>query len=182
MKRQREGYLGVIRCCLTFTFLDDRDTEHAVRISLVKLRRLCDEVFPVHTNRKIIQCMTSMTHAIHHGQGIDHEDNVFRSDTSLFKAALDSIGEAVVVTSSQLSWPGPIIEYVNEVFCLMTGYSAGEIIGSTPRILQGPLTNRAVLDRLRSDLEAREYFQGAAINYRKDGTTYLLHWHITPLR
>ncbi|WP_164712592.1 PAS domain-containing protein [Methylobacterium currus] len=105
-----------------------------------------------------------------------------RQDFSLFKAALDGIGEAVIITGPQLSRPGPVIEYVNPAFCRMTGYSAQEAVGKTPRILQGPLTDRAVLGRLRSDLEMREAFQGTAINYRKDGTTYLLHWHITPMR
>jgi PAS domain S-box-containing protein len=108
--------------------------------------------------------------------------SVVGPDFRLFKAALDGIGEAVVITGSQLARPGPVIEYVNAAFCRMTGYSPEEVVGKTPRILQGPLTDRAVLDRLQSDLATREAFEGTAINYRKNGTTYLLHWHITPLR
>ncbi|WP_336491714.1 PAS domain S-box protein [Methylobacterium nigriterrae] len=100
----------------------------------------------------------------------------------LFRTALDAIGEAVVVTGAELNAPGPIITYVNPAFTHMTGYSAQEAVGQTPPVLQGPLTDRAVLDHLRSDLETREAFQGTAINYRKDGSTYTLHWHITPLR
>jgi len=100
----------------------------------------------------------------------------------LLWTALDGISEAVIITGSQLERPGPIIEHVNAAFTRMTGYSAEEVVGQTPRILQGPLTERTVLARLRSDLERREAFQGTAINYRKDGSTYTLHWHITPLR
>jgi PAS domain S-box-containing protein len=100
----------------------------------------------------------------------------------LVRSALDALGEAVVITGAQLTPPGPIITYVNPAFTRMTGYSAEEAVGQTPRMLQGPLTDRTVLDRLRSDLETREAFQGTAINYRKDGSTYTLHWHITPLR
>lgn len=98
------------------------------------------------------------------------------------RTALDGIGEAVIVTGAQLERPGPVIEHVNAAFSRMTGYSAEEVVGQTPRILQGPLTDRTVLARLRSDLETREAFQGTTINYRKDGSTYTLHWHITPLR
>src|SRR4051794_689244 len=70
-----------------------------------------------------------------------------RPDLPLFKAALQGIGEAIVITSPQLDQPGPVIEYVNPAFTRMTGYSAEEVIGKTPRILQGPLTDRAVLSR-----------------------------------
>ncbi|WP_456686456.1 PAS domain-containing protein [Bradyrhizobium sp. P5_C11_2] len=100
----------------------------------------------------------------------------------LVLSALDAIGEAVVITGAQLKPPGPIITYVNPAFTRMTGYSAEEAVGQTPRMLQGPQTDRTALDHLRSDLETREAFQGTAINYRKDGSTYTLHWHITPLR
>lgn len=110
------------------------------------------------------------------------EHRILWTGSPLFRAALDAIGEAVIITNVQLDKPGPIIDYVNPAFSRMSGYSAQEVIGRTPRILQGPLTERAVLDRLRSDLEEREHFQGTIINYRKNGTTYLLHWHITPLR
>jgi PAS domain S-box-containing protein len=102
--------------------------------------------------------------------------------SELLRTALDGISEAVIITGPQLERPGPVIEHVNAAFSRMTGYSAEEVIGQAPRILQGPLTDRTVLDHLRSDLETREAFQGTAINYRKDGSTYTLHWHITPLR
>jgi PAS domain S-box-containing protein len=67
---------------------------------------------------------------------------------------------------------GPKIEYVNPAFTRMTGYAADEVLGRTPRLLQGPGTDRTVLDRMRASLVAGEPFQGEAINYRKDGSTY----------
>lgn len=117
----------------------------------------------------------------HIHQGIPDAEAV-RPDFALFKVALDCLGEAVILTEARLDRPGPVIRYVNPAFCRMTGYSAEEVLGQTPRILQGPSTDRAVLARLRSDLETRESFQATAVNYRKDGTPYRFHWHITPLR
>jgi PAS domain S-box-containing protein len=64
----------------------------------------------------------------------------------------------------------------------MTGYSAEEVVGKTPRLLQGPRSDRTVLDRLRKKLEQGEVFEGETINYRKDGKEFTLEWQIAPLR
>jgi PAS domain S-box-containing protein len=99
----------------------------------------------------------------------------------LHSAVLQS-RESVLITDAMLDPPGPRIVFANPAFTLMTGYSAGEVIGKTPRILQGPHTDRAVLDRLRRNLERGEVFEGEAINYGKDGNEFYLEWQVAPLR
>jgi PAS domain S-box-containing protein len=64
----------------------------------------------------------------------------------------------------------------------MTGYARAEVIGETPRILHGPKTDRAQLDRLRHQLSLEQPFDGETINYRKDGSEYVIEWYIVPLR
>jgi PAS domain S-box-containing protein len=103
-------------------------------------------------------------------------------DLEVFKAAVEAAGEAILITSAELDEPGPRIEYANPAFTRMTGYEAHEVLGRSPRMLQGPGTDRAVLDRLRASLEAGEPAQGEALNYRKDGTAYTVEWLITPVR
>lgn len=102
------------------------------------------------------------------------EDRVFRQ-------AIDQTFNAVLVTTAELDPPGPQIVYVNPALCEQTGYTADELIGATPRILQGPKTDRAVLRRLRATISKGGFFEGQAINYRKDGTPYLVHWNISPV-
>lgn len=99
----------------------------------------------------------------------------------LLRSAIGSIAEAIVITGPDLDLPGPLIEYVNPGFEHMTGYAASEVIGQSPRFLQGPSTDRAELDRLRQALSAGRGFRGQAINYRKDGTEYLVEWLISPV-
>jgi diguanylate cyclase (GGDEF)-like protein/PAS domain S-box-containing protein len=89
---------------------------------------------------------------------------------------------AVLITTAKLDPPGPEIVYVNEGFCRMTGYARAEVIGETPRILHGPKTDRAQLDRLRHQLSLEQPFDGETINYRKDGSEYVIEWYIVPLR
>lgn len=89
---------------------------------------------------------------------------------------------SVVITSGELEPPGPVFVHVNDAFTRMTGYAREELLGATPRILQGPDTDSAVLSRLKSNLYAGDSFEGRAWNYRKDGTPYLVEWTITRLR
>lgn len=99
----------------------------------------------------------------------------------LFELAIQQIEEAITITTAALDAPGPQIVYVNPAFTLMTGYRSDEVVGLTPRILQGPKTDRAVLDRLRQTLWQRQTFHGQAINYRKDGSEFLMDWYVVPL-
>jgi PAS domain S-box-containing protein len=100
----------------------------------------------------------------------------------LLKTAIEQSDESVVITTAQLDRPGPQIVYVNPAFTKMTGYAPEEVIGKTPRILQGPKTDRAVLARLREDCKAGKVFHGEAINYRKDGSEFYLEWSIRPVQ
>lgn len=101
---------------------------------------------------------------------------------ALMHAAVHQAFNAVVITTADLTGPGPVIMYCNPAFCAMTGYAAHELMGQSPRILQGPLTDPMVIDHLRNCLQRGEFFQGSTFNYRKDGSVYLLEWNISPVR
>jgi diguanylate cyclase (GGDEF)-like protein/PAS domain S-box-containing protein len=100
----------------------------------------------------------------------------------LLADAVQHVREAVLITTAELDPPGPKIVYVNEGFCQMSGYAVEELIGKTPRIMQGPKTDRSELDRLRRQLSLGKPFEGEIVNYRKDGSEYVIEWYIVPLR
>lgn len=107
---------------------------------------------------------------------------VQRSDELLLRSAMGEISESIMVTDTDLDEPGPRILYVNKAFSELTGYSESEVLGMSPRVLQGPRSDRAVLRRLRQTLERGEPFEGETVNYRRDGSEFAMHWSVHPLR
>jgi two-component system sensor kinase FixL len=99
----------------------------------------------------------------------------------LVRLAIDQVREAVVITDSQLTRPGPHIVYVNPAFTALTGYTLADLTDQSPRILQGPRTDHAVIRKLRQALANGETFTGETVNYRKDRSEYYVEWNISPL-
>jgi PAS domain S-box-containing protein len=101
---------------------------------------------------------------------------------TLLEAAILASTDSVIITDADLDLPGPHIVYVNPAFTQMSGYAKHELIGQTPRILQGLETDRELMKRLRSTLHAGRSFADETTNYRKDGTPYFVEWRISPIQ
>lgn len=99
----------------------------------------------------------------------------------LLTAALASVADGVLITSAAEDWPEPEIVFVNEALCRMSGYTAEELIGRTPRILQGEQTEGATMSRLRQELSAGNAFRCDVTSYRKDGTPLDTELCVMPL-
>jgi diguanylate cyclase (GGDEF)-like protein/PAS domain S-box-containing protein len=100
----------------------------------------------------------------------------------LMDRVLSSVRDAVLVTIAEpVHGDGPVIVYANEALVHHTGYSLDELLGRSPRMLQGPGTDRAELDRLRAALEAWQPVTVELLNYRKDGTEFWVEIDITPI-
>lgn len=74
------------------------------------------------------------------------------------------------------------IEYVNDAFLRITGYTRDEIIGANPRILNNGATPRATYESLWSTLKAGEVWRGEFHNARKDGEPLIESATIAPIR
>jgi len=98
---------------------------------------------------------------------------------SVLQALADNSFDSVLVTDATKA--GKII-YANKSFTKLTGYTQSEVIGKTPRILQGPATDKKVVGRLREALLKDKKFEGKAINYKKNGTPFIMYWRVVPAR
>ena len=90
--------------------------------------------------------------------------------------------DSIVITEAEpLDLPGPRILFCNAAFTRATGYSAEEVLGKTPRILQGPDTDPKARARLRAAFTAWQPIELEVLNYRKDGTPFWVELSIAPV-
>jgi PAS domain S-box-containing protein len=73
------------------------------------------------------------------------------------------------------------IQWVNDDFTLMTGYTLAEVIGRKPSILQGKNTASADIERLREGLISQKPFKDSIINYTKENEEYCCQFVIHPI-
>ena len=96
--------------------------------------------------------------------------------------AVENAQDVVLIAEAEpIDGSGPRILYANPAFERMTGYSAAEVVGMTPRILQGPKTDRAALDRIHKALCEWKSVREELINYRKDGSEFAVEISIVPV-
>lgn len=100
----------------------------------------------------------------------------------LLEKAVSSLNDMVLITEAEpVSEPGPRIVFVNEAFERMTGYGRDEVLGRSPRILQGADTSRVEIARIRDALSAWQPVRAELINYTKAGRPFWVEVVIQPI-
>lgn len=100
----------------------------------------------------------------------------------LLESSIDRLNDLVIITEAgPFNEPGPRIVFVNEAFERRTGYAPEEVIGRTPRLLQGELTQREELDRIRAALEQWRAVRVDLVNYKKNGEPFWVDLEVSPV-
>ncbi|MDZ7960956.1 MAG: PAS domain S-box protein [Aulosira sp. DedQUE10] len=101
----------------------------------------------------------------------------------LLSSVLVNAKDAIVITDAgAINEPlEPQIVYANTAFTQMCGYSLGEIIGKTPRFLQGEQTSLTEVAKIRAALQTGSSIQTELLNYKKNGTPYWVEINIYPI-
>ncbi len=100
----------------------------------------------------------------------------------LLESVVVNANDAVLITEAwPVEEPGPRIRYANAAFTRATGYTLEEIVGKTPRILQGVDTSPTARTRLREALASWSPVEVELVNYRKDGTPFTVELSIVPV-
>lgn len=100
----------------------------------------------------------------------------------LLEKAIEHLNDVLIITQAEpINAPeGPLVVYANNAFPQRTGYTLEEVLGKTPRMLQGPKTQRDRLDAMRESMEAWEPHRTELINYTKSGEEMWVEIEIVP--
>ncbi|MBH1957747.1 MAG: PAS domain S-box protein [Burkholderiales bacterium] len=105
-----------------------------------------------------------------------------RAQLKLLETGVSHLNDMVLITEAEpRSEPGPRIVFVNAAFERHTGYSCQEVMGRSPRFLQGPLTQRLELDRIGAALNAWQPVRAELVNYTKAGQAFWAEIDIVPI-
>lgn len=97
---------------------------------------------------------------------------------------LGSIGAKPCPPPAGLVVTGPtgLVEWANEPFLLMCGYSLDDLRGRKPgQVLQGPQTDQEAIQRIRESVRGCRPVRETLLNYHKDGSVYRVEVAITPI-
>jgi len=119
-------------------------------------------------------------------QGMDPATNLATGQAierlRLLETSVRHLNQMMLICSAEsIDPPGPRIVYVNPAFEHVTGYSSAEVIGKTPRILQGKMTCRAALTRIREALARAEPVREELLNYTRSGIPFWIEMNIVPV-
>jgi len=98
--------------------------------------------------------------------------------TAALELLADNSFDSILITDLEGT-----IAYSNNAFTKLTGYDQADVIGKSPKLLQGPGTDKKVLTRLKESMQkGNGDYEGSAINYRKNGTPFVMHWRVVPVK
>jgi len=100
------------------------------------------------------------------------------------KAQLQKLSRAVEQSASLVAITDVSgnIEYVNQSFCTLTGYSSDEVIGQNPRILQSGRMSKEFYRKLWKTLVSGREWQGEFHNKKKNGELFWTFVTISPIK
>ncbi len=118
-----------------------------------------------------------------------HPDHLIAAaqDITTERAAQQELAKLSLVASKTrhsviISGPTGIIEWVNDGFTRLTGYTAEEAIGRQPgELLQGPDTSEVTAGFIRQELQAQRVVSVEILNYHKNKKPYWISLEIDPV-
>ena len=130
-------------------------------------------------NRVTVSPIRDGTGAVTHFLGFQEDVSATKlnqREKSLFEATTEMSDQVMFITDTE--WQ---IEYVNPAFERITGYTAAEAIGETPRMLRSEAQDDAFYDQMWKTITAGETWEATLTNRTKTGEQYQCRQRIVPI-
>ena len=102
-------------------------------------------------------------------------------ELSALQKVMAEVNAAVLIIEAEpIALPGHRIIMVTDAVERITGYTKLELIGSSPRMFQGPNTDSALYEKIRDSVLRDQPIAVELINYRKDGSPIWIELQIVP--
>jgi len=142
-----------------------------------------EETFQRLDNKELVSAEVSSAPIHYHGQScvlsafhdITKRKHAEKS-VLILSQAIEQAGESILITDRE-----GVIEYVNPAFTKITGYSAEESIGKTPRMLHSGNHDRAFYEGMWKTITSGKVWQGKVIDRKKDGSFIPAMLTISPI-
>jgi PAS domain S-box-containing protein len=100
----------------------------------------------------------------------------------LLETAVSRLNDIVIIAKAEPSGEsGPRIVFVNDAFERYTGYSRHDALGNSPRLLLGPKSQCAELDRIHAAVKKWQPVRAEIVSYTKAGQALWLEIDIAPI-
>jgi two-component system sensor histidine kinase/response regulator len=162
----------------TFAFLSTTDVTERKRAALQlaesESRRLAEMSAALEVQQQSSRAALSLME-----DALASQKQAEQSEATLRKLslAIEQSSESIVITTLDGA-----IEYVNDAFLQVSGYSREELIGKNPRVLQSGQTPAQTYTAMWAALTQGQAWKGEFINRKKDGSHYAEFAVVTPLR
>lgn len=101
---------------------------------------------------------------------------------AMLGSLLNTIQDSLLVTLAEpLDAPGPLIVYANAEVLKQTGFSRREVLGRSPRLFQGPDTDRNTTRAFGVELRRWQRAHMEVLNYTSSGHPYWIELKTAPL-
>jgi sigma-B regulation protein RsbU (phosphoserine phosphatase) len=115
-------------------------------------------------------------------RGVDHDitaQKAFEDALRLRDRAMESVHVGISISDAKARGIPNI--YVNPALCRMTGYTREELLGRNLRMLRGPETDEASLERFNRAVRAGEDCRVTLRVYRRNGTSFWNELLVSPV-
>jgi len=80
---------------------------------------------------------------------VEQELRQTKEELKVYFTAVQEAYDSIIITTSELDLAGPEITFTNPAFTKLTGYDKDEVSGQTPRVFQGPKTDKQQMTKCR---------------------------------